>query len=142
MSEAPRPTLPEMEWKQLPFDPLNFADPQVRKFWGEENILLSDIPFTQLELPMPDPTIDLVTERGGTHGKFSNSARASQRLKRIMREEMQARLERNQAPLTAAQQESLEMIFLKIGRILSGDANHPDHWDDIAGYAKIANGSF
>jgi hypothetical protein len=37
------------------------------------------------------------------------------------------------------QVEALEMIAHKIGRILSGDPNHQDHWDDIAGYAKLVS---
>jgi hypothetical protein len=31
----------------------------------------------------------------------------------------------------------LEMIAHKIGRVLAGDPNHADHWDDIAGYARL-----
>lgn len=30
------------------------------------------------------------------------------------------------------------MIAHKIGRILNGDPNYRDSWDDIAGYAKLA----
>lgn len=33
--------------------------------------------------------------------------------------------------------ESLEMIAVKIARILNGDSKHLDHWDDIAGYAEL-----
>lgn len=40
--------------------------------------------------------------------------------------------------LDDVQRESLSMIFHKIGRILAGDPNFRDHWDDIAGYAKLA----
>ena len=31
------------------------------------------------------------------------------------------------------------MIALKLSRILSGQSNFKDHWDDIAGYAKLAS---
>ena len=31
------------------------------------------------------------------------------------------------------------MIALKLSRILSGQANFKDHWDDISGYAKLAS---
>jgi hypothetical protein len=38
------------------------------------------------------------------------------------------------------------MICYKMGRILSGDSNNLDHWDDIAGYAtlvsKILSGTY
>lgn len=33
--------------------------------------------------------------------------------------------------------ESLNMIFCKISRMLSGDPNYPDNAHDIAGYAKL-----
>jgi len=52
------------------------------------------------------------------------------------------RRQRNQPALTNQQKESLEMILLKCGRILSGDPSFADHWDDIAGYAKLANKEF
>jgi len=34
---------------------------------------------------------------------------------------------------------ALHMIYVKIARILSGQASHRDHWDDIAGYAKLGS---
>lgn len=33
--------------------------------------------------------------------------------------------------------EALDMICLKMSRILSGKANTKDHWTDIAGYATL-----
>jgi len=40
--------------------------------------------------------------------------------------------------LTDPQVTSLEMIALKVTRILQGDNNHIDSWRDIAGYAELA----
>ena len=45
---------------------------------------------------------------------------------------------RNWISLSDAQAESLEMIAVKIARILSGDPDFADHWDDVIGYAKLA----
>ena len=39
--------------------------------------------------------------------------------------------------LHADQQEALDMIVTKIGRILTGDANTTDHWTDLAGYSQL-----
>jgi hypothetical protein len=39
--------------------------------------------------------------------------------------------------LTASQKEALDMIQHKVARILNGNANHQDHWVDIAGYAEL-----
>jgi len=82
----------------------------------------------------------LVNERGKTHGNFGDHARVTQRLKEVIQTELADRVRRQQPYLTATQIESLEMIAHKIGRIVAGDPNFQDHWDDIGGYARIANG--
>jgi len=41
---------------------------------------------------------------------------------------------------TAAQGEAIHMICVKLARIVCGDPNHADHWDDIAGYARLGKG--
>lgn len=79
----------------------------------------------------------LLNERGKTHGDFYDHARVTQRLKSVIAEELLYRHERGQPPLTDMQRESIDMIEHKIGRIIAGDASFPDHWDDIAGYAKL-----
>jgi len=43
----------------------------------------------------------------------------------------------NWISLSDEQAEALEMIAVKIARILSGDPEYPDHWDDVIGYAKL-----
>ena len=45
----------------------------------------------------------------------------------------------NWKSLSEVQKEALEMIQHKIGRILAGNPDHKDHWDDIAGYAKLVS---
>lgn len=39
--------------------------------------------------------------------------------------------------LAPDQREALEMIAVKIARIVSGDANYADNWIDIAGYSTL-----
>ena len=80
---------------------------------------------------MSDATAELLAERGKTHGLFSEHALITQTLKGTMHEAV------NWDRCTLSQRESLEMIVHKIGRILAGDPNHKDHWDDIAGYARL-----
>jgi hypothetical protein len=84
-------------------------------------------------------TEELLIERGATHGSFADHARITQRLKEVIHDENAARLSRNQQRLLETQLESLEMIVHKIGRILAGQSDFPDHWDDIAGYAKLCS---
>lgn len=77
---------------------------------------------------------ELIAERHKTHGDFRSNAHVSQRLKDVIR----AHLIDQGLVLTDVQQESLDMICCKISRICSGQANFPGHWEDIAGYAKLA----
>jgi len=74
---------------------------------------------------------EVLEERGKTHGDFCTHAYATQLIKGVYY------LADNWDDMTASQKESLEMIAHKIGRILSGDPDHKDHWVDIAGYAML-----
>lgn len=83
-------------------------------------------------------TEELLSERGKTHGDFADHARITQLLKDTIKIELVRRHHRQQPRLTATQKESIDMILHKIGRIVAGESGFQDHWDDIAGYAKIA----
>lgn len=85
-------------------------------------------------------TEQLVADRKTTHGSFDDHARITQMLKAVIEAEKYERSARGQRHLTPTQAESIDMILHKIGRIIAGEASFQDHWDDIAGYAKIANG--
>lgn len=73
-------------------------------------------------------------ERGSRYGRFLDHAQATQQLKRVIAIYVKRRpcgfLENDQ-------QEALDMIAHKIGRILCGDPNYHDSWHDIAGYAQL-----
>jgi len=76
--------------------------------------------------------IDLtLNEREATHGDFSDVASVAQSLKFHM----------DCAPywgnLTDDKKEALQMIALKVARIVCGNPNDPDHWKDIEGYARL-----
>lgn len=76
---------------------------------------------------------DILTERGKTHGKWSDHAFITQQLMaHIMRG-----VTNRDIRMSASQHEGLHMICHKLGRIAAGDPSHIDHWDDIAGYAKL-----
>lgn len=78
--------------------------------------------------------VELLSARGKQHGPFEKHAAFSQALKRAMQDPTG-----NWPSLSEIQREALEMIQHKVGRILAGDANHKDHWDDICGYAKLVS---
>ena len=71
----------------------------------------------------------ILAERGKVHGSFEVHALFATRLKAILRD--------SDNGFTSAQLEAMDMIQHKIARILAGDPNHIDHWDDIAGYATL-----
>lgn len=77
----------------------------------------------------PEETIQ---ERNSTHGDFHDNADTSQALKLIMHSAP------NWERLSAVQKEALEVIALKISRVLSGNMSEPEHFHDIAGYAVLA----
>lgn len=73
-----------------------------------------------------------LTDRNRTHGDFHEQAELSGILKELLRTQANWRL------LTYSQKEALEMIAVKVSRIMTGNPNHKDSWHDIAGYATLA----
>jgi hypothetical protein len=73
----------------------------------------------------------ILEERAKTHGMFVDHASITQQIKTL--------LGSHSNKLSVVQKEALDMIAHKIGRILAGDPNHKDHWDDIAGYATLVS---
>ena len=75
----------------------------------------------------------ILAQRGARYGVFKQHAEVTQRFKNLLTEELVNR----EKLLEPSQQEALEMIFHKIGRIVNGDPNYSDSWRDIAGYAAL-----
>ncbi len=78
-------------------------------------------------------TEQLLAERQKTHGEYTDHARCTQNILRAMQ------AEKNWNGLSDIQKESLHMFAHKMGRIATGNPNIHDHWDDIAGYAKLVS---
>lgn len=74
---------------------------------------------------------DILKERNSTYGDFSENAAISQRLKTVAREC------EGYKQLSDVQKEGIDMIFVKLSRMLSGHANHKDTPTDISGYATL-----
>lgn len=74
-----------------------------------------------------------LAERGQRYGRFIDHATVTQDLKQVIA----THLRLHHKVLAADQQEALEMICHKIGRIVSGDANYDDSWRDIGGYSML-----
>lgn len=73
---------------------------------------------------------DVINERQVTHGDWHNTSRISQGLKAVMDAN-------GKDDIRPEQREALDMIAVKIARILSGDPDAEDHWEDIKGYAEL-----
>jgi hypothetical protein len=71
--------------------------------------------------------------RGTQYGEFVDGAIVMQELKMVIASQLG---QRGKA-LLPIQQEALDMICHKIGRIINGNANNIDSWLDIAGYARL-----
>ena len=67
------------------------------------------------------------------NGPFQDQAIASQMIKDLCRDCG------IWGDLTDVQKEALDMIAHKIARILAGNQDNKDHWDDIAGYASLVS---
>jgi hypothetical protein len=73
----------------------------------------------------------ILEEREKTHGDFTNHAEITQEIKNTMHGGL------NWIRLSSIQREALDMVAHKIGRIMSGDPDLVDHWDDSAGYMTL-----
>jgi hypothetical protein len=76
-------------------------------------------------------TMDIINERQKTHGVYKNTAAYSQGLKDMFRASP------NWSALNDGQREALDNLSVKVSRILNGDPDFKDHWDDISGYGKL-----
>ena len=70
-------------------------------------------------------------ERGENYGKFIDNATIAQNIKAAMRSTP------NWWKLTYDKQECLEMLAVKISRILNCNSEHYDSWHDMIGYITL-----
>lgn len=75
----------------------------------------------------------ILAERQTTHGDFTDNARVMQAMKRVAYSGV------SYDSLNDVQREAIDMILHKVGRIVTGNPYIHDHWDDIAGYAKLVS---
>ncbi len=73
----------------------------------------------------------ILTERGKRYGDFKGHADITQGIKAVYHDG------KNWPTLSDDKKEALEMIAHKIGRILNGDPEFHDSWQDIIGYTKL-----
>ena len=99
-------------------------------FVSEEEI---EALFTLPAHKQQETVTEILGSRAKVYGTFRDNARLAQALKRAMAEQA----EDLGKTFADDQWEALEMISTKISRIVTGDADSIDQWDDIAGYATL-----
>lgn len=80
-----------------------------------------------------DVTTTILTDRGQRYGAYVEQSQTAQRLKRILADAVATR----GTALRSDAAESMQMICTKLSRLVHGDPECLDSWDDIAGYARL-----
>lgn len=83
--------------------------------------------------PKTDTVDAILDSRAKDYGAFADNARLAQALKRTMADHA----DEMGSLFSDEQWEALEMIATKMSRIVNGNPDKIDNWDDIAGYAKL-----
>ena len=89
--------------------------------------------FDDFKTEDKDPIDDILDSRATDYGTFADNSRLAQALKRAMADHASD----HGRTFADDQWEALEMIASKISRIVNGNPDKVDNWDDIAGYAKL-----
>lgn len=92
-----------------------------------------EIAFLESE---PVGTIEaILAERQGQYGTFADVAAISQDIQSSLG--LAAVRSGARGKMEADQPEAIQVICSKLSRIVNGDPNHIDSWDDIGGYSKL-----
>jgi hypothetical protein len=87
--------------------------------------------------PKPEPEVSgvdkVLDEREDQYGSYMQSADTAIKIKSAMHNA----IARNDMHLYPDQLMSLDMIAVKLSRIVNGNPSHRDSWIDIAGYATL-----
>jgi len=74
---------------------------------------------------------DILAERGKRYGSFESGADVAMGLQFTVNDHLRGKALRNDVRY------ALQMICNKMARIINGDPEYVDNWDDIAGYAQL-----
>lgn len=98
---------------------------------------VSEMTDAELDDMIAEAPVDLgianrvIETREASHGPYREQAQFAQILKGWFRRH------KNWNDLPGEQKESIEMICVKLSRIMSSKVPEPDHWVDISGYAML-----
>lgn len=103
--------------------------------------LAEAVPTEEKVEPKPEPEVEakanevenVLDARADQYGSFMQSAEVAIKIKSIMHNS----IARKDMHLFPDQMLALDMIAVKLSRIVGGNPAHRDSWLDIAGYAKL-----
>ena len=81
---------------------------------------------------MRDTAAALLADRHTTHGDFDQNAIYAQELRSLFRSSPRW------PEIPPVQREALDNIATKLSRILSGQGDCAQHWEDVEGYSRLA----
>ena len=76
-------------------------------------------------------TEEVLSERGTRYGNYLDQTRISASIRDVYA------MQDNYIDMECDQRDCLDMIAVKISRILNGDPDYADNWRDISGYATL-----
>lgn len=89
---------------------------------------------------MSEIVTEITRQRGSVYGAFLHNALVAQAIKAALRNIPDPDNEGHLwDSLPVDVREGLDLIALKMSRIVTGDHEYLDNWDDIGGYAKIVS---
>jgi hypothetical protein len=83
----------------------------------------------------PTSPEDILSARARTHGDYAAMAKTFEALSDVMNAACPLK------QTTPGQRFAIFMILVKLARIANGDPDYADHWDDVAGYARLGRDS-
>ena len=75
---------------------------------------------------------ELLDTRQTTHGSFRDNAEFAQKIRNLYRASP------SWLAMPYEHREALDMMATKFSRILSGQSDCRQHWEDVEGYARLA----
>lgn len=141
MYDLDRPGTPDL--RLITYNVLG-ADVEGLGSYADEGFDIQDIPGTEgagLEKVIAvlksaamaintDPVDQVLAERGARYGTFEQNGELYTALKKLLTTDK----------ASPTQQMCLDMIAMKLSRMINGDVNYRDNWIDIIGYCKGALG--
>lgn len=76
---------------------------------------------------------DTLNERHARYGYYADVCETTYAIRDVVKEHIASRA----TVLAVDQLYSIEMICVKLARMINGDPNYEDNWRDIAGYAQL-----